>query len=391
MRFGSVAFFKVLIKTVLCIAFFVPLVLCVIFAVLLWNKGAQLEEVNSKYDKLSHYAEAVEDGERLSVAGFYEIYSSSGHADEDLIAYIEMRNGKRDPQTEEANGGDKDDEGTTSSPQTDVKPEQTNKPAQTDAPDEQDKPDTSDDPVSLPETSEPSDVPVSDPVSEYETLYADMKVPVPTQYIRDENVIYLTFDDGPSRNTRSVLSYLDQFGIKATFFVVPQRTEECYKYMKDIVDRGHAIGVHSKTHDYETIYASVEDYLKDFYEAWQMIYEATGVKTHIFRFPGGSVNDYNGKTRDAIIEEMTRRGFRYYDWNVDSNDSKDATWTEMYNSIPSDVAKNYRSFVLMHDSSHRVNTVYVLEDVIEVLIEEGYKFDKINNDTQPVQFIGPFA
>ncbi|MBQ4166341.1 MAG: polysaccharide deacetylase [Oscillospiraceae bacterium] len=385
MRFGSVAFFKVLIKTVLCIAFFVPLVLCVIFAVLLWNKGAQLEEVNSKYDKLSHYAEAVENGERLSVAGFYEIYSSSGHADEDLIAYIEMRNGKRDPQTEEANG-DKEDEGDTSVPQTTAKPEQT------DAPDELDKPDVTDDPVSSPEeTTESSDVPVSDPVSEYETLYADMKVPVPAEYTRDDNVVYLTFDDGPSRNTRSVLNYLDQFGIKATFFVVPQRTEECYKYMKDIVDRGHSIGVHSKTHDYKTIYASVEDYLKDFYEAWQMIYEATGVKTQIFRFPGGSLNDYNGKTRDAIIEEMTRRGFRYYDWNVDSNDSSDATWTEMYNSIPSDVAKYYRSFVLMHDSAHRVNTVYVLEDVIEVLIEEGYKFDKINNDTEPVQFIGPFA
>lgn len=383
MRFGSVAFFKVLIKTVLCIAFFVPLVLCVIFAVLLWNKSAQLEEVNSKYDKLSHYAEAVDDGERLSVAGFYEIYSGSGHSDEDLIAYIEMRNGKSDPQTDK-DGDDKEGEGATSAPQTD-KSEQTN------APDEQDKPDVTDAPVSSPETTESTDVPVSDVTSEYEALYTDMKVPVPTQYKREENVVYLTFDDGPSRNTRSVLHYLDQFDIKATFFVVPQRTEECYEYMKDIVDRGHSIGVHSTTHDYDTIYESVEAYLKDFYEAWQIIYEATGVKTQIFRFPGGSVNDYNGKTRDAIIEEMTRRGFRYYDWNVDSNDSNDATWTQMYNSIPSDVANNYRSFVLMHDSSHRTNTVYVLEDVIEVLLEEGYKFDKINNDTQPVQFIGPFA
>ena len=188
-----------------------------------------------------------------------------------------------------------------------------------------------------------------------------------------------------------MLHYLDQYDIKATFFVVPQRTDECYALMKQIVDKGHSIGVHSASHKYEKIYASVEAYLEDFNEAWQMIYEATGVKTHIFRFPGGSKNDFNEATRDAIIEEMTRRGFRYYDWNVDSNDAGGATWTEMYNSIPADIAGNYRSVVLMHDSAQRENTVYVLEDILRVLTNEGYKFDKINNNTQPVQFIGPFA
>ncbi len=58
------------------------------------------------------------------------------------------------------------------------------------------------------------------------------------------------------------------------------------------------------------------------------------IKTEIFRFPGGSVNDFNTETRDKIIQEMTRRGFRYYDWNVESGDVDGATWTDMYNSIP---------------------------------------------------------
>lgn len=379
MRFGSVAFFKVLIKTVLCIAFFVPLVLCVVFAVLLWNKSAELEEVKFENEKLTYYSEIVSGEQPLTVEGFYELYSGSGLSDEELIAYINGQDGSTDavkPQvTTKATTAD-----TTSSIPVEDDPAPAETSETTDAVETTDA-----------EEQPPEDVAVSQPVNEYESLYTDLTVPVPTQYVREENTVYLTFDDGPSQNTYSVLHYLDQYGIKATFFVVPQRTDECYALMKQIVDKGHSIGVHSASHEYEKIYASVEAYLDDFYEAWQMIYEATGVKTHIFRFPGGSKNDFNEATRDDIIEEMTRRGFRYYDWNVDSNDAGGATWTEMYNSIPADIAGNYRSVVLMHDSGQRENTVYVLEDILRVLTNEGYKFDKINNNTQPVQFIGPFA
>ncbi len=380
MQFGSVAFFKVLIKTVLCIAFFVPLVLCVVFAVLLWNKSAELEEVRFENEKLTYYSEIVSGEQPLTVEGFYELYSGSGLSDEALIAYINGQNGDASevkPQTAEKTTAQSTDNAPTENDPVPAESAEASGPA-----------DDSDDP---PIVDEPEDIPVSQPVNEYEALYTDLTVPVPTQYVREEGTIYLTFDDGPSQNTYSVLHYLDQYDIKATFFVVPQRTDECYALMKQIVDKGHSIGVHSASHEYEKIYASVEAYLEDFNEAWQMIYEATGVKTHIFRFPGGSKNDFNEATRDAIIEEMTRRGFRYYDWNVDSNDAGGATWTEMYNSIPADIAGNYRSVVLMHDSAQRENTVYVLEDILRVLTNEGYKFDKINNNTQPVQFIGPFA
>ncbi len=376
MQFGSVAFFKVLIKTVLCIAFFVPLVLCVVFAVLLWNKSTELEEVRFENEKLTYYSEIVSGEQPLTVEGFYELYSGSGLSDEALIAYINGQNGGVPEAKPQATAKTTAQSADNAPIEDDPRPAETTETGEADAP---------------PEEDEPDDLPVSQPVNEYEALYTDLKAPVPTQYVREEGTIYLTFDDGPSRNTYSVLHYLDEYNIKATFFVVPQRTDECYALMKQIVDKGHSIGVHSASHEYEKIYASVEAYLEDFNEAWQMIYEATGVKTHIFRFPGGSKNDFNAATRDAIIEEMTRRGFRYYDWNVDSNDSGDATWTEMYNSIPADIAGNYRSVVLMHDSAQRENTVYVLEDILRVLTNEGYKFDKINNNTQPVQFIGPFA
>lgn len=379
MQFGSVAFFKVLIKTVLCILFFVPLVLCVIFAVMLWNKGAELDEVRYNNEKLSYQVELLSGGKELSVEEFYQLYTESGLDTAELAAYIESK-------TQNPQGGDKPSVGSGEGVQKPVTNEADAETADVVAPD-------SAEPVSAEtaETEQTQEVETVQPASPYEAMYEDMTVRVPAAYKREEGTVYLTFDDGPSKNTYSMLYYLEKYNIKATFFVVPQRTEECYAIMKQIVDQGHSIGVHSYTHEYETIYASVEAYLEDFYNAWQMIYEATGVKTEIFRFPGGSINDYNGQTRDAIIEEMTRRGFRFYDWNVDSNDAGGATWTEMYNSVPADIAGNYRSVVLFHDSLPRENTVYVMEDIIKLLINEGYKFDKINNDTQPVQFIGPYA
>ena len=230
----------------------------------------------------------------------------------------------------------------------------------------------------------------------YADIHTDMVVTAPANYVREDNTVYLTFDDGPSDNTYSILQYLRDYKIKATFFVVPNRSEYCYTLLKAIAADGHAIGIHTASHKYDEIYASVENYLDDFYDAWNMVYEATGIKCEIFRFPGGSVNDYNAKTRDAIIAEMSRRGFRHYDWSVDSGDAVGASWTQMWNSVPADIGanydKNFRSFVLMHDTDNTTNTVLVLGDLLKKFTSEGiYKFDKINNDTQPVQFAGPFA
>lgn len=378
MRFGSVEFFKVLIKTVLAIAFFVPLILCVIFAVVLWNVNSDLKETRSENERLSFAADVLI-GERIpDAAGFYELYSKSGHSDEELIDYINSKNGGDVPAVAvpapaSSSEADNSDSTGTASDNSGISAVS-------------DGSDTSAD--SRAESSEPD---AYEPESPYAALYTDMTVTPPAEYVREEGTVYLTFDDGPSDHTYSILAYLREYGVKATFFVVPRRTDYCYEMLRAIAADGHTIGVHSASHEYTTIYASVEAFLDDFNDAWNMIYEATGIRTELFRFPGGSKNDFNADTRDAIIEEMTRRGFRFFDWNVDSNDAGGANWTQMYNSIPADIANCYRSVVLMHDSATTKNTVWVLEDILKLLISEGYKLDKINNDTQPVQFVGPFA
>lgn len=435
MRFGSVEFFKVLIKTVLSILFFVPLILAVVFGVLFVTKNAELKEAQQQNTALQTVADVLVAEKAGTAEDFYEIFSMSGVSYAEFIEMVN-RNGKLDAQgfyriLSEAGVSDANiialaassknvscaefykimtDNGVTDK---DLMTAVLNNAASTEKLYEllkqcgmSDKDiaelsglagsgniasSTSSGTQSSGQPASSSDKPVDNPTSSdspYAALYPDMYVTAPTTYFREKGTVYLTFDDGPNENTADKLYILRSRGVKATFFVVPDRSAACTQRLKSIVADGHAIGVHSTSHEYKEIYASVEAYLKDFYEAWDTIYDATGVKTEIFRFPGGSKNDYNEATRDAIIKEMTRRGFRYYDWNVDSGDAAGANWTQMHNSIPRDIKDKYRSVVLMHD---RTNATLVLDDVISVLLSEGYKLDKINNDTQPVQFIGPFA
>ncbi len=374
MQFGSVAFFKVLIKTVLCIVFFVPL--------LLWNKSAEVRDIQHDNERLEYYA-AILSGEREpTVKGFYDVYARSGLSDEELIEYVLHGKDESQPAANMSGGTSSDSSASSGSSENSAFQTVDTAEAESSAESEADAAETN-------QTTQQA----SQPESPYADIYPDMMVNAPAEsdYVRELGIVYLTFDDGPSDNTYSILSYLEQYNVKATFFVVPNRSEGCYAKLKAIAAAGHSIGVHSASHVYKDIYSSVDAYLDDFHEAWDIIYDATGIKTEIFRFPGGSVNDFNTETRDKIIQEMTRRGFRYYDWNVESGDVDGATWTDMYNSIPSDIANCYRSIVLMHDSNSTPNTVLVLGDVLHVLVSDGYKFDKINNDTRPVQFTGPFA
>jgi len=199
-------------------------------------------------------------------------------------------------------------------------------------------------------------------------------------------VVYLTFDDGPNYHTGAILDYLKEHDVKATFFVVPHEHSEMT--LNRIVDEGHGIAVHCYSHEYSEIYASVEAYLEDFNKARNMIHEQTGVWTDIYRFPGGSINNHNGKIRDELFTEMRRRGFVYYDWNVDSGDTSGASESQMITNVPGLVEGNIqadnRAIVLFHDK----NTSWVIDDIIEALKDNDndYTFAVIDGKTKPMQW-----
>lgn len=219
-------------------------------------------------------------------------------------------------------------------------------------------------------------------------LYAQ---PAQRGSINEEKVIYLSFDDGPSARTPEILDVLDQYDVKATFFVVGKTDTQSRKWMKEIVERGHTIGIHSFSHDYETIYDSVEAYLADFNDMYQFIYEATGVQPQIFRLPGGSINSFNADSYQSILAEMLRRGFVYYDWNVAAGDAAvtKASSTRIVQNVLGNADSIRRAVVLMHDSVDKYNTVEALPSIIEGYLEKGFTFAALTPEVVPIVYTYP--
>ena len=136
-----------------------------------------------------------------------------------------------------------------------------------------------------------------------------------------------------------------------------------------------------------TIYKIFDNFLKDFELCLEYIKDITGETPSIFRFPGGSVNSYNKNICKELIDEMTRRGFTYFDWNVSSDDAvKGYTEDSIYNNVINGCKKHTSSVVLMHDSTPKKATVSALKRIIPKLLSEGYTFDTLDADAQPTVF-----
>ncbi len=223
---------------------------------------------------------------------------------------------------------------------------------------------------------------------EYQKLFPEMYVDTVLEYTSsNEKTVYLTFDDGPSERTEELLKILAEHNIKATFFVVPNRSAKCTERLKAIVDAGHTIGIHTATHEYNKIYASVDSFLKDFNQAWNIVYEATGIKCDIFRFPGGSINSYNRLIYQPLIAEMTRRGFVYYDWNTSGDDSAGQKTAEgILNKTIQTAGSQKKVVLLLHDNSTKTATVEAVPSIIEYFKNKGYAFAALTHDVKPVSY-----
>ncbi len=196
--------------------------------------------------------------------------------------------------------------------------------------------------------------------------------------------MYLTFDDGPSEeNTALILDILKERGIKATFFVIGENVRRHPDIAKRIVEEGHTIGIHCNCHEYQTLYADVDSYLRDFQKAYDTVKEITGADAKLFRFPGGSINDYNKDVYQEIIEAMTEQGYIYYDWNASLEDAtaKKEPQTLIRNAVSSAQGRK-RVVMLAHDVVSQ--TALCLDELLEQFPE--YQMKPLIEESEPVQF-----
>ena len=202
--------------------------------------------------------------------------------------------------------------------------------------------------------------------------------------------VYLTFDDGPSGNTAAILDILARYQVHGTFFVVGKEGEAYKPLYRRIVEEGHTIGMHSYSHKYSEIYASVDAYAQDLIRLQEYIYETTGTWSRICRFPGGSSNTVSQVDMEELIAYLNEQDIDYFDWNVSSLDAtgRKLSVEEIAGNVLNNIEEYSTAVVLMHDADDKTTTVEALPIIIEALQSmENVEILPITDDTVRVQHV----
>lgn len=198
-------------------------------------------------------------------------------------------------------------------------------------------------------------------------------------------VCYLTFDDGPTANTLKILKILEKYDVKATFFVI-DTAQTKIEYVKQIHAAGHTVGLHSNSHNYAHIYKSTTNYFNDLKKISNTVKKYTGVESKVIRFPGGGSNTVSRNYKKGIMStlavQVTKKGYTYFDWNLDSEDASAVTVsrTKIVNNVLNGAKGKSSICVLMHDAASKTTTVEALPAIIEGLKKQGYTFEPLTKD-----------
>jgi len=205
----------------------------------------------------------------------------------------------------------------------------------------------------------------------------------PSKSREASKVIYLTFDDGPSKWTDDVLTILKKADVPATFFVLGEQAKRSPEIIQRIDEAGHALGNHTYNHKYDELYASFGAFWSQIKETEEVLRNITGKRTPLVRAPGGTYGHFDA----TYFQLLEQGGYKVFDWNLDSGDSKrkGVSASEILkNATPANPGSTIT--LLMHDSAGHEETVKALPKIIGYYKSLGYEFRAITPEDTPVQF-----
>src|SRR5690606_39182121 len=187
--------------------------------------------------------------------------------------------------------------------------------------------------------------------------------------------VYLTFDDGPHKVSMDILALLDQYDAKATFFMLDGNIKNYPDAVKEMVNKGHSVGLHGVTHDKNKFYQSSKSVLGEMDQTQQTILELTGIETDLIRTPFGSAPHMTDAYKDAV----DAAGYKMWDWNIDSRDwqFRDSRYVESVIDQLNNLNRvNEPIVILLHE---RPETLEHLPKLLDYLTEQGYEFGTLDS------------
>jgi len=185
--------------------------------------------------------------------------------------------------------------------------------------------------------------------------------------------IALTFDDGPNEPyTSQVLDILEQYRIKATFFIIGQNARRYPETCRRIVTAGNVIGNHSYHHVKSLCLRRGKTVARDIEMAHQAIYECTGLEPTLFRPPHGFRSPWLMRTVHNLGYTVVTWDNMTTDWNAEKS-GDEIILAILGRAKPGGVIVLHdgRDTRLRYDRSHMLQA---LPFVIETLMERGFEF-----------------
>jgi peptidoglycan/xylan/chitin deacetylase (PgdA/CDA1 family) len=181
--------------------------------------------------------------------------------------------------------------------------------------------------------------------------------------------VALTFDDGPSVYTDKIINKLNEFKIKATFFMVGTAIKKYPDLVKKAHNEGHLIANHSWDHSNANKHQYIDQYWQEQITSTNnLIQNLIGITPTLFRPPFGSTSEH-------IVEKLAENNIKTIIWSIDTQD-----WNNTINSAKNIAAiaikhAHPESIILMHDGGgNRQGTVDALDEIIQYYQQLNYQF-----------------
>jgi peptidoglycan/xylan/chitin deacetylase (PgdA/CDA1 family) len=223
--------------------------------------------------------------------------------------------------------------------------------------------------------------------------------------LREAHVVALTFDDGPNANTNAVLDVLKTFNVKATFFIVGNMAKRYPDILARIAAEGHLLANHSGTHPmlgrrYVRNPEALIDQIRSVHDLIAPLMKPTD--KFYFRAPYGSWRTQHAAVLNADPVLRNYVGPIYWDEGGDISMTRDgyvmsaADWSCWHHHWEaSTCAKGYLREIRRHDGGvvlmHCIHgkSAALVEAVVPALMEEGYRFARIDQVPEYKQYETP--
>ncbi|MEU0168458.1 glycosyltransferase [Streptomyces iakyrus] len=192
-----------------------------------------------------------------------------------------------------------------------------------------------------------------------------------------DRTIALTFDDGPNPTwTPQVLAILEKYDVPATFFLVGSMVSRYPGVVRDMVDQGHEVGIHTFTH-VDLSYQSVARVRREMEQTQLALAGAAGITTTLFRAPYSSETDAIDNYSWPVYKKLGQDGYTSVFVDTDSDDWKRPGVKKIVQWATPKKGKG--ASVLFHDAGgERSQTIEALPRYIEKMRAKGYTFTTIS-------------